>query len=701
MSFKDLGLKHSYSSEKDNLLFDFYIPVLKEAISYKRITGFFSSTIFNIAADGMAFFFKNGGKAQFILNIILNPEDYENIHAGITNPERVIQDKIFEDISNIEEICKTNHARLLGWLLAQKLLEIKIGYVENRFMGNEILHQKVGILEDREGNFISFSGSNNESSFGWRYNSEKFKVFFDFDPYKINQYVQQDMDDFNELWNDKSKKTRVVLFPEAVSQKLIKLGPQNQNELNNLMNEIERDFNKGAHRGIKLRNYQLEAIKSWIDNNFVGIFEMATGTGKTLTALGAMKELQQQEPNLIVIIAVPYLHLIKQWEESIGLIKISLPIYPVHGGISKWKDFFLGKILDFDLGRSRGFIVITTHDTCSSEKFLSVIEESSGPILFIADEVHGLGSPINAKGFHPKYKCRLGLSATPERYFDNDGTNIIMNFFHKTVYQFTLKQAINEINPDTLETFLVPYEYHIYFIELTHEEMDLYTEISAQIGMLFNKKTKTRDEENWLEKKLRDRQDILKNADNKYSIFSNLIKELKVMDDIKHTLVYTSPQQIAPVQKIIREIGHLIQHKFTSGEDATKPNTKYGGITEREYILSNFDKGNYEILVAIKCLDEGVDVPSTKNAILLCSSGNPKEYIQRRGRVLRRFPGKEKAIIYDIAALPIINDYRMNHEQERTMILNQLKRLEEFASDAVNESEVKLEIFKIKEIFNL
>lgn len=702
MSLKDLSIKHSYNSEKDDILNDFYIPSLKEGIFYDRIAGYFSSSSFTVAAEGIYQFFRNKGHMRFIVNVKLSMEDYEQIEKGLTFPEKIIQNRFFEDLKSLQDECEKNHAKVLGWLIANNYLEIKVGYIENKIFGNEILHQKVGIIEDKEGNEISFSGSNNESAYGWEYNSEKFKVFFSWET-NNEGFIREDVNDFEELWDDKAKKTRIVSFPEAVKKHLIEIAPNNDIEFEKLVSEIDKQ-KKGTilkTEQVNLRSYQLEAINSWFENGCRGLFEMATGTGKTYTALGALKELLEKESKLITIISCPFLHLTNQWEKSIRNFELDLPIIFASSTNSKWKDELAGKILDNRLGKIKQFIIITTHDTISSEKYIQLMNEVRSPILLIGDEVHGMGSIGRIAGLLPIYKFRLGLSATPNRYFDELGTEALLQYFDRTVYSFDLHRAINEINPETGETYLIPYEYHPVFVELTVEEMEEYSDISAKIAILYSIKNRSKREQLILEQKLRERQDIIKNAVNKLTIFQNLVKELADEKKIKHTLIYCSPQQIEKSQEIIRNQNTIIQHKFTSEENAVKKNLKYKGMTEREYLLDNFDKGIYDVLVAIKCLDEGVDVPSTRNAIIMCSSGNPKEYIQRRGRVLRRYPGKEKAVIYDITALPNISHYRVSYEMEKNMIETQLKRIEEFTKDSLNVYEIINIIFLIKKKYGI
>ena len=707
MSFQNLQLKHSYSSENDNLVDDFYIPVLNEAQVYRRVTGYFSSSSLFIAARGFSEFIKKGGRFQFILNIQLSNEDYEQIEKGIKSPEDIIQSRFLSDLSDLEDECKKNHAKVIGWLISNNQMEIKIGFIENKVVGHEILHQKLGILEDPDNNIITFVGSNNESKSGWLHNSEKFKVFFSWEK-NYQDSITEDIKEFNDLWNNRAKKTRVIPFPEAVKQDLIKIYKKEFYPLEDLLLAVdgvcETDNSNGY--GTKkqspiLRQYQLDAIDAWFANNGRGIFEMATGTGKTYTAIGVLQKLLKQGKKLVTIICAPFLHLTTQWEQNIHDMGVNIPIVYASSMDPKWRDRCTDKIFDNRLGKLPYFIILATHDTISSDKFIEITEDIKSPVLIIADEVHGMGSVERINGLIDKYEYRLGLSATPHRYFDELGTKKLLKYFDKSVYEFNLHRAINEINPATNESYLVPYDYHIIFAELDSEEMDKYAAISRQIAILFSKKHRTKDEELLLEKRLRDRQDILKNAGEKYSLFKDLIKQLKKEGEISHTLVYCSPQQIEPVQDILRQSGKIVQHKFTSGEDATRHQEKYSNMTERDYLLHNFDKGIYNILVAIKCLDEGVDVPSTRNAILMCSSGNPKEYIQRRGRVLRRFPGKNKAVIFDFSAVPNFKDSRLNPEIEQKIFDSQMKRLAEFAKDAMNQSEVLRQLFEEKKKYGV
>lgn len=679
MVLPDIKLKHVYNSEKDNILEDFYIHVLKESISYKRITGYFSSSSFKVAEKGLIAFIKNGGKMQFILNVQLMPDDYEAIQEGLQTPDEIISKYMLDDLDKIQDFIAKNHVAVLGWLVANKILEIRVGYLESVFFGKEILHQKVGVLEDSAGNKLTFSGSNNESAMGWKYNSEKFKVFSSWEDHA--ELYECDVNDFEELWNDISPRTRVISFPKAVEREIIRFAPQSLEELEHL---IEGTCPLPKKREIHLRTYQLEAIESWFSHDKQGIFEMATGTGKTITAISAFKKLLETEKKLLTIISCPYLHLCSQWEDALDEMGIQLPLFHASSINPKWRDQIMGTILDQKLGKINQFIVMTTHDTISSSSFIATMEEANAPILLIGDEIHGMGSSKRLAGLQDQYRYRLGLSATPERYLDEEGTNELMSYFGGIVYSFDLARAINEINPATNQSYLVPYEYHPIFVELSNEDMDEYVLLSDKIAILRNKSNKTVTDIKNLDKYIVKSQDIINNSSSKFPAFTNLIEELYNDEKLSHTLVYCAPRQIDRAQDIIRHHGNIIQHRFTNRENARKKERQYHGMTEREFLLSNFDKGVYHLLVAIRCLDEGVDVPSTRTAILLASSGNPKEYIQRRGRVLRRAPDKEKAVIYDISAMPNRFSGEYSHDAVKELVEKELKRVKIFAKDAMN-----------------
>ena len=704
MSLKDLELKKAYDSDVDDVLNDFYIPALSSSVKYKRLAGFFSSSSLAVAAKGISKFISNGGHMELICSAKLRKSDVEAIKEAYENPAKVIEKMMLEDLDHLEDKFIRDHVMALGWMVANNTLEIKVAIVTDEIstpMDEEkvekygIFHQKVGILEDENGDVIAFSGSDNESATAWEENIEEFKVFRSWaegeEPYLI-----ADKEKFKKFWNDDARRTKVIDIPTAVKEKLIEMAPDNIDEL-----KLEKWSKKRIEKKkkiIKLWDYQNQAITNWLNNDRKGIFEMATGTGKTFAALGGLKKVMEGEKILVTVIACPYDHLIKQWMDDINEFGMTYDTTVADSSNPGWKDKLADSLLDIKNGVNEKLIVLTTHATFPTDDFIKIIRIPNEKLFLIVDEVHGIGAPERKKGLIEDYHFRLGLSATPKRWFDLEGTEKLFDYFGGTVFEFSLKDAINTINPITGKTYLVPYEYRPFFVELTEEELEKYEKESEKIAKSYYRSKNDEEKERWFSLLCFKRQEIIKNAINKYDAFNRILNET---GEIKHWLVYCSPEQIGRIQDILNERG-IVQHKFTMDE-GTKPEKRYNGYSEREFLLQKFAEGTYQALVAMGCLDEGVDVPPAKTAIMLASTGNPKQYIQRRGRVLRRFSGKEKAIIYDIIVVPTLSGTISNDflELERKILKKELKRYREFASIALNSTECLNKIYIIEKKFKV
>lgn len=656
----ELNIKFQYDSDSDDLINDFYIPVLSNSKEYYRMSGFFSSTSLAISAQGIGNFITNGGKMKLICSAVLSEEDKLVIEEANENPEKFIEKHTIADFKSLEEGFVKNHVEALGWMLANNLLEIKIAIPKNV---NGIFHSKIGILKDNENNIISFSGSDNETASGWSHNIEEFKVFCSWDSTE-EKYVNSDLNKFNKYWEGKTSRTKVIDIPRAIKEEMIKLAPSSENDLM---------IFKSNKSKIKLRDYQNEAVENWFNNGCCGLFEMATGTGKTFTALSCFKELSNSKDKLITVIACPQSHLIDQWIKDVKSFHDG-EIIIASGKNSKWKDEFKKLRKKFYLGLLNKSVVMTTHASLSSEFFINTINKFNIEKLLIVDEVHGIGSTKQRLGLDDCYDYRLGLSATPKRWFDDEGTDAIDSFFKGTVFEFDIGRALTEINPDTNETYLAPYYYYPIIVDLTDEEYDQYLFYSYKIAQIFSSKKNKRDKDKELTKYNTLRQRIINNAENKYYEFDKLLKDNQ---DIDKLIVFCSPQQIGNVQEILNQNKVIPQHKFTQEESAAI--SKKTGISERDEILQLFAEGSYKALVAIKCLDEGVDVPVAETAIIMSSTSNPREHVQRRGRILRRAPGKKYAVIYDILVFP-----EEPTDVGSKVMKNEILRYKEFAENAIN-----------------
>ena len=678
LGLRNIPLKKSYDSDSDNILTDFYIPALSNSVQYKRLTGFFSSSTLAIAAKGVSKLISNGGNMKLVTGARFRKADIEAIKEAYERPERVIEGIMLKELDDLEGRFIEDHVRALGWMVANKKLEIKVAIIldeegypleEKTLEKKGIFHQKVGILEDAEGNRLSFSGSENESASGWLSNIEEFKVFRSWmEPEK--DYLEADLDKFQKFWTGYPKRAQVMDIPNAVKKRLIEIAPDD-------IEELDLDRWLTYRRRIRLKDFQKGAVNSWLTAGKKGIFEMATGTGKTICALECLAAAQKTEKRLVTVITVPYVHLAKQWIREIEKFGIQSEKIIADSSNPGWKDKLADYIFDIINGVMEKLIVLTTHATFSSDDFIELMKRINVKLYLVADEVHGVGAPKRKNGLIENYGFRLGLSATPKRYFDLEGTEELYQYFGDVVFEFSLKKAIEG-------GFLTPYDYKPYFTELTEAEMMRYEEETARVCKAYYQSKDDDKRRQWFSLLCIRRQDIIKNATNKYSVFKRILDHLS---EIKHCLVYCSPQQIDTVQDILNRRS-IIQHKFTQIE-GTRPEAKYGGISERQFLLKNFSNGKFQALVAMKCLDEGVDIPSAKIAIMLTNSGNPREYVQRRGRVLRRFPGKRYAVIYDIIVIPSLHlDIAAEFKElEKGILLKEFKRYREFALSARNRVE--------------
>jgi len=695
MSLKNLTLKYSYDSDNDDVLNDFYIPALSESVLYLRLSGYFTSNSLAIASRGLSNFIKNGGKMKLITGAKFDERDIEIIKKAEKTPKQIIEESMIKELDNLEEGFVKDHVMALGWMLAKNKLDIKIAILEDvdkNYPLNSLFHQKIGILTDSSGNTISFSGSNNETLSGWIANIEEFKVFRSWNKHE-EEYLNADLKKFQKYWDGNSLRVKIIDIPTAVKNKFMKIVPKHIKNDYPLQKPVKE--NK-----IKLWEYQEDAINNWVKNNHRGLFEMATGTGKTFTALGCLKREFKNNKRFFSVITCPYQHLVQQWHQEVNKFGLDFEKIIIADSSNRgWKSNLVDSLIDISLEDKKNLLVITTHRTFSYSDFINIIKNyKDGSSFLIADEVHGLGAEISLNGLISEYDKRLGLSATPKRWFDEFGTDEIYDYFGGVVFKFSLTEAINSINPATGYTYLTPYKYLPDFFSLNDDELDEYQEITKNLAVKFAASKRNPDEIKNLRGLLFKRANIIKNAKNKYEILEKILD--KIDQNVKWLIIYCTDEQIDKVMEIINK-RRIKAHRFTMKE-GTKPEIKYKGDSERNYILKKFADGEYECLVAMKCLDEGVDIPPARIAILMANSGNPREYIQRIGRVIRRYEGKKEAQIYDLIVVPPINKLPPQIRQiERDIFDKEQSRYGEIAKIASNNAEALKLLYEIKKRFGV
>lgn len=422
----------------------------------------------------------------------------------------------------------------------------------------------------------------------------------------------------------------------------------------------------------KLRDYQEEAISKWCENNKKGIFKMATGTGKTFTALNCISSALNDDLNLITVIACPYAHLTEQWLNDVEN-NLGIKCYSIYASANtNWKKDFADLVFKLRLGIIKKAIILTTQNTFSMDFFKDKISEINNPLLLVVDEMHKVVSDKFSRGLLECYEYRLGLSATPEVYNNEVGTNFVLSYFGGIIYSFDLDDALNNCDEEG-KTYLAPYEYLPQRVGLNESELSQYIDLSRQISRFSHMNKEHMSD--YYKLLLQKRKDIVNNANEKYDCLSKILDDL---EDVSHLIIFCSHQQMDNVLKILKD-KEILGHKFTYSE-GTKKSNQYGGLSEREYLIKQFDEGVYKALVAIKCLDEGVDIPSADKVIIMSSSRNPREYVQRRGRVLRRSDGKEKADIYDMAVI----EYDYSGEIINSIVEPEMERMIDFINSSDN-----------------
>lgn len=688
MAFTDLNLLKHYKTYKHNIVKEFYTPVLQESVLYQRSVGFFSSTALIELTKGIAGIVKNGGKIQFIVSPYLSEEDVEAIQKGYEK-KKIIEQALLREYKEPENYFQEERLNLLSHLIENGNLEIKVAFTPPN-KSNGMYHEKVGIVTDAEGNKIVFTGSLNETINAFYNNYESIVVFTSWE--ESRQYAEKMQNDFDTLWNNEDTDLEIIEFPEVVKEK-IKLNqkPKINYDIDEEEMVEESPVQKGVPRmppGFDLRDYQKDAIEKWEENNYCGIFDMATGTGKTYTGLGAVTKLYEAKKRLAIIIVCPYQHLVEQWVEDIELFNLLPTIGYSSSKQKNWKKRLEDDILDFSIGVIDCFCFVTTNATYSSKFVCEQMKYLGKDTLLIVDEAHNFGSPNLRNKLYLNVEYRLALSATLDRHGDEEGTDCLKTYFGEKCIQYDLKRAIKEGK-------LTPYYYYPVVVYLDEDEMEQYRDISYRVSKECHK-----DKHGNLKITDKGKRLLLQRARIVAGAKSKLVELKKLMQNYKndtHILVYCGAtrvqtfeydqsehdeegeRQIVAVSKILgNELGMKVTH-FTSNESAE----------EREVIKRRFASADpYQAIVAIKCLDEGVNIPSIKTAFILASTTNPKEYIQRRGRVLRLASNKPYAVIYDFVTLvrPLeeVNPYSTDYNCERALAKRELARIKEFGEIALN-----------------
>jgi superfamily II DNA or RNA helicase len=664
----------------------FLIPALKNSTLYKRSVGYFTSGAVVHLLEGLEGLVSNNGKIKIICSPQLSEEDIEAIQQGQKNKEELVSDHFYSTLVIGMRQASSDKSRLLIYLIENGILEFKLALSET--FG--IYHDKLGIVEDSDGNKVCFVGSLNETLQAYTKNYEKVRLFYSWKNDDDADRIKEEEEYFDHLWNDQVKYLKVLKLSPEIVERVVRLKPEFIQDNFDEDTKIIEEAPQAEYNAIKLRPYQIEAISQWKKNSYHGILSMATGTGKTFTAIQALSDIIEtfKGDPLLVYIVVPYQVLLNQWKRE--LLRFGIDSEEARGGAGEHVIKNAARMLRYKAASYK--VIITTSASFDSPKFADLINNFEFDVFFLADEVHNLGTTSKLNRI-PNAKYKLGLSATPQRHFDDFGTSKLLETFKGIVYEFDLERAIQE-------GFLVPYNYHPIYTQLTSEEQDAYDELTIQIVRALQIKDEREVYSQRLnpiaERLLIKRSKIILGAIEKIDKFYEIFQRF---DQGQMNLVYcgSSSHHDEETDQAIRQIDQITDLFFKNNIQSIRyTSNENEGLREVGMSLFVNPNNNINTIVAIKCLDEGLDIPQVEHAFILGSTTNDKEFVQRRGRVLRKFAGKEKAEIIDFVVMP-----HPASDKGLGVVLREMNRVYEYNRYAMNHQDNEPRIKEILSKFDI
>ncbi len=632
----DIDVEPGYSTSQSFLLDDFYAPALSHSVSYDRAAGYFSSSLIAIAPLAYSSFVSRNGRMRLICSPHVSAIDAERLTLAIdaSIPET---DELMSDIAQLIDSDDLAHvlSRVMSGLLSSGILEVKFARPSS---STGLFHDKVGIFRDSEGNRLSFVGSANETASAWSGygNHEQIETFCSWKNIEQDQRSARHGNDFEEMWLNLRAGLRVesaekssAIIREVVGEAELDVSLQDlrdvisQHRSSAYTVPLPIDTNRSTKR--TLREHQRAVLQSWEQSGNRGLVRFATGGGKTLVGIEAVR--RWIKPGRPALILVPSELLHGQWAEEIRSEGLNTPLILAGAGVPKadWLRVLTTATTDDSALGPR--IVLSTYQTAVTPDFRAKIRDHEN-LLIVADEVHRMGAPDTRALFELNAGGRLGLSATPERYGDEEGTVAIQNYFGPNLEpEFSLRDAI-------ASKTLVPYDYYLESVELTDNESEEWVTLSSAMAkeMAMNKGAQT----DRFKTLARQRSRILKRAAAKAGLARRVLDLHYRSGD--HWLIYCEGRQHLQEVRESLENGPWSLLEYHSGNSHLASE-----------IFQHFQRGG--VLLAIKCLDEGVDIPAIDSALILASTSNPREYVQRRGRILRRSEGKYSARLFDVVVL--------------------------------------------------
>lgn len=632
-SDKVLSLKYHYRSGKDDLGRDFFLPCLSQCISYKRAVGYFSSSALISWAAALP---RIVNSENILIKLLVSPnliaKDKEALQAITDSVDKDlflqnISDQIVIDALEFAMGNQTDEKRmrLFSWMVATGRLELRFAY-PNHVDDPGIFHEKIGIFEFPWGDKIAFTGSANESQMGHSKNYESVDVFRGWN-LSDKDRVSTKEEEFEEAWDGIATGLTVKKLTQAVLKRIKEYTPEDS-----ITPKIKIDDKVN-----KKWRHQDEAIKIFLDNER-GILEMATGTGKTRTSLRICRELILKDDINTIVITMDGNDLLEQWYTNVidELKQLPIEYRKKFTVLRHYKNYHECEY--FNIGSEWKILIISRMELKNALR--GIVKSKGDSTLLIHDEVHRLGSPANRRDLiklTDTIRYRLGLSATPEREYDEDGNDFITEQIGPVLYEFDLPKAISR-------GILCSFDYYPLEYEITDEDRLKLRQLMGRFEASKKGSNPMTKEELWTHMAM-----VYKTSEAKIPIFNQFISSN--IELLNRCIIFVATQVYG--DKILNNV-----HRYNSNF-----HTYFSG--EESGTLKRFANDELECLITCHRLSEGIDIKSLKNVILFSSDRARLELIQRIGRCLRTNPDdtNKRANVVDFIR---INGSDSNHEGKQT-----------------------------------
>jgi superfamily II DNA or RNA helicase len=700
--------ERSYRSNSEDEPFQFYLEGLSNSNRLDLLLGYFSSAAINVLAIGFAHFLSKGGKVRMVINNVLSSEDKAAIDLALDLEKTPLNHLDLTDIRKLKATLSDYNKHFfecLAWLIANDRIQIVVIKPKEK---KGISHFKSGTFYDGT-DYVGFKASCNFTAYGLLENLEELDAFLGWENSRSSKMISRNLKVFENYFNKSDDSVEYLDSSEITEVIKSEFSGKNKNELliqeSDLLEKKLRILdNKKLRKKIEIlikeietiareprfpyqsgpREYQIEAYNNWVKNNYKGLFAMATGTGKTITSLNCLLEEYKKSNSYYAIILVPSKALLEQWIEEVSLFNFTniFLIGGGHSGMETLPNF----ASNFKAGLKKNVIIISTYASFSSDRFQKYFSKIQNDFTLIADEAHNMGASqikeVMSKLTIPR---RIGLSATPKRKYDPEGTDAICEFFDDKppfCYNFGMKRAMAEGR-------LTDYYYYPRIVHLDEDEKEEYVEISNTLLKFFDFELGKFKDSPIVERLLLRRKTIIHQARRKIPAYKEILRELDKKDKLKYVFTYVPVGSSKEEEENNEDVANKFVYQYLKAAQEVNPNLKSSTYTseteDRISKIRGFSEGKIDMLLAMKMLDEGVDIPRTEVGIFASSTGNPREFIQRRGRLLRNHDDKKFAYVYDMIVAPIASyDNENLYRIERNMVRNELIRVAYFASLSMN-----------------